>query len=55
MTSQTRGRKGCSKNSRESPEERKNISIHNNPPMTFTPEALQVFADRRGVIGNAIL
>ena len=36
MTSQTRGRKGCSKNVRESLEERNNISIHNNPPHFHT-------------------
>jgi hypothetical protein len=37
------------------PEQRKNISIHNNPPLTFTPKAFQRFADRRGVIGHAIV
>jgi len=35
-TSQTMGRKGCLKNARESLEERKNISIHNNQPVLLT-------------------
>ena len=26
--------------------------IHNNPPLTFKPKALQRFASGRGVIGN---
>jgi hypothetical protein len=55
MTSQTRGRKCCSKNVRERPDERKKLSIHNNPPLTFTPKAFQRFVGRRGVIGNAMI